>query len=333
MLSKKPAVAVLASSSSSPTEIAVDPSSVAAARSEGPPQVTGTSDDDDEAALWIVYSSAAAVGVAVAAFIVGFFLVKNNLHNKRRNDGYGDGSQNSKARSKRMKESDSAKDPSNSHKSRSTKSMKESPSAKVPVNENTDEEGTEDLEANTQSDEQSAPSRHSSLFGLKGTKKRKASVPSEEPASVESFDGEKVGMVNWNSGDEFEVALGPKEESEGGGAASKFFTSVASVIFPSETNDYFEKEEKTSLPSKEEIDMFKSVYTVQLPSNASVSNNTFNTFFQNLGVVVNEGADTSTYMPEAEMETPSVKDRMNLAITPKQVSDITMSCQTIYSTS
>ena len=281
---------------------------MAAARSELPPQSSNTNDDDDGVALWIVYSSAAAVGVAVAAFIVGFFLVKNVLHNKRRNNGSNgdDESQTKRARTSRSNSRDS-------HRSRSLKSIKESPSAKVPVNGNNHED-IEDIEANIKPDK----SQGSSV-----SKKSKTLVPSVSGPYGDEANGENVEVVNWNSGDEFEVALSPSnktEEAGGQGAASKFFTSVASVIFPSATNDYFEKEEKDSLPSKEDIEMNKSVYTTK-----STSNNTFNTFFRNLDVQVNEGADESTCKPEAEMETPSVQDRMNLATTPKQVSDITMS--------
>ena len=282
---------------------------MAAARSELPPQYSNTSEDngDDGVALWIVYSSAAAVGVAVAAFIVGFFLVKNVLRNKRRNSGGSNddgGSQNKRARKDRSNSHDS-------HRSRSLKSIKDSPSAKVPVNENN--EDIEDLEANIKPDKSS---------GSRGSKKSKADVPS---VSGPYGDDDNVEVVNWNSGEEFEVALSPsnqttKEDTKDEGAASKFFTSVASVIFPSATNDYFEKEEKDSLPSKEDIEMNKSVYTVK-----STSNNTFNTFFRNLDVQVNEGAGGSACKPEAEMETPSVQVRTNLATTPKQVSDITMS--------
>ena len=124
-------------------------------------------------------------------------------------------------------------------------------------------------------------------------------------------------VIDLNNDDEVEISLSRKDKPNNERPASKFFTSVASAIFPAETNDYFEKEDKASLPSKKDIDDNKSTY--------SVSNNTFTTFFRNLDVVVNEGGDASTCKPEAELKMPSVHDRKRIAATPKQVSDITMS--------
>lgn len=241
---------------------------MAEVRAELPPQSANNSDADEGEALWIVYSSAAAVGVAVAAFIVGFFLVKNALGNKR---------------GKRQ-----AEDATQSRSKRSRKDRSKSRSSAIKYNGN----DIEDLEANVQ------------------LAKYKAGVSTcmEDDASqgqngdVVDDDDDNMEVIDLNNDDEVEVRLSPKEDPNDKGPVSTFFSSVASAIFPAETNDYFEKEDKASLPSKKDIDDNKSTY--------SISNNTFNTFFRNLDVVVNEGADASTRMPEAEMKTPSVHDRM-----------------------
>ena len=248
---------------------------MAEVRAELPPQSADNSDADEGEALWIVYSSAAAVGVAVAAFIVGFFLVKNALGNKR---------------GKRQ-----AEDATQSRSKRSRKDRSKSRPSAIKDNEN----DIEDLEANVR-----RPSSPLSFV----RKKYKAGVSTcmENDASQgqngEVDDDDNMEVIDLNNDDEVEVRLSPKEDPNDKGPVSTFFSSVASAIFPAETNDYFEKEDKASLPSKKDIDDNKSTY--------SISNNTFNTFFRNLDVVVNEGADASTRMPEAEMKTPSVHDRM-----------------------
>jgi len=253
---------------------------VAEARTELPPQSADNSDADEGEALWIVYSSAAAVGVAVAAFIVGFFLVKNALGNKRL---------------KRQ-----AEDATQSRSKRSRKDRSKSRPSAIKDNDN----DIEDLEANVR-----RPSSPLSFVKSRSLRKKYKAGDASQGQNGEVDDDDNMEVIDLNSDDEVEVTLSPKEEPNDKGLASTFFTSVASVIFPAETNDYFEKEDKASLPSKKDIDDNKSTY--------SISNNTFNTFFRNLDVVVNEGADASTSKPEAEMKTPSVHDRMRIAATPK----------------
>lgn len=241
---------------------------MAEVRAELPPQSADNSDADEGEALWIVYSSAAAVGVAVAAFIVGFFLVKNALGNKR---------------GKRQ-----AEDATQSRSKRSRKDRSKSRSSVIKYNDN----DIEDLEANVQLEKYKA--------GVSTYMEDDASQG--QNGDVVDDDDDNMEVIDLNNDDEVEVRLSPKEDPNDKGPVSTFFSSVASAIFPAETNDYFEKEDKASLPSKKDIDDNKSTY--------SISNNTFNTFFRNLDVVVNEGADASTRMPEAEMKTPSVHDRM-----------------------